>query len=90
MLFKLSFLIRRLAKEEVILPLFLICFGSSAPSVVITRAACGCRMIEYQFCVVAMWTSPASGSERDCRRSSLWDKTSRVRLASPAIAAVPA
>jgi hypothetical protein len=33
MLFKLSFLVRRLAKEEGILPLFLICFGYSAPSV---------------------------------------------------------
>jgi hypothetical protein len=63
MLFKFSFLIRRLAKEEVILPLFLICFGYSTPSVFITQAACECRMKEYLFCVVAIWTSSASGSE---------------------------
>jgi hypothetical protein len=63
MLFKLSFLMRRLAKEEVILPLFLICFGYSAPSVVITQAACECGMKQELFSVVAMWTSPAQGSE---------------------------
>jgi hypothetical protein len=33
MLFKLAFLISRLAKQEGILPLFLICFGYSGPSV---------------------------------------------------------
>jgi hypothetical protein len=33
MLFKLSFLIWRFAKEEGIFPLFLICFGYSTPSV---------------------------------------------------------
>jgi hypothetical protein len=49
---KLSFLLSRLAKEEVILPLFLICFGYSAPSVFITLAACECGMREYLFCVL--------------------------------------
>jgi hypothetical protein len=80
MLFKLSFLIRRLAKEEGILPLFLICVGYSAPSVFITRATCECGMQQHLFCVVALWTSSASGSERDSRCSSLWDKMSRVHL----------
>jgi hypothetical protein len=52
MLFTLSFPVSRLAKEEVILPLFLICFGFSAPSVFITTAACECGMKEYLFCVL--------------------------------------
>jgi hypothetical protein len=57
MQYKLSFLIRRLAKEEGILPLFVICFGYSPPSVVITRAECEYGMKEYLFFVVAMHTS---------------------------------
>jgi hypothetical protein len=71
MLFKLSFLIRRLAKEEVGPPLFAICFGYSAPSVVITRTACEYGMKEYLFFVVVMHTSSASNSESDSDCSGL-------------------
>jgi hypothetical protein len=94
MLFNLSFLIRILSWEERILSLslslslFLICFGYSAPSVFITQAARERKMKEYLFCVVAMWTSPASGSELGCRSTSLWDKMFRFHFASLAAAAV--
>jgi hypothetical protein len=61
MLFILLFLILRLAKEEDILPLFLICFGYSAPSVLSLDCEWGTK--EYLFNAVAMWNSSALDSE---------------------------
>jgi hypothetical protein len=83
-------LVSRLAKEEVILPLFLICFGYSAPSVLSIGQRVSVEWKSILYCVFAMWTSSASGSEWDWRSSGLWDKTSRVHLASPVTTAVPA
>jgi hypothetical protein len=54
-------LIRRIVKEEDILPLFLICFGYSASSVWLL-AACECEM-SHLLWVVAMWTNCALGNE---------------------------